>query len=377
MKNKSSVRLASRAPVQGGHFPLPLDIGILISEMPISDDSLESQKDKEEETTDRLSKMVEEEAEEKFERRRQEMAARLGIKGAKGASKPVRSVQTVSQVSQKTRPQSKVVPTVSVVSLAESGKAPDENSVSKEIKEIDNLLKMRKVQSQKARLKGETAVRTVRPKFLVEGKFKPLPSNSNATTKADVNAIPLTILKEFTLKRIANIKNTGNSTMRPLHANIHERSEAWLTERSRKIEGRQKEKEEKAVEGCTFEPSLKKPLLKNIRVVKGSFHERNSRWMDKRVATIRKKQADAESQKLLPCTFAPCVRSSSHMTSNDPGSFYLRNVQWKENVAEKTAKKVPFAKRVKRNIICRCLRTEEHCVQGKWIQAETTIRLTL
>lgn len=367
MKNKSSVRLASRAPMQGGHFPFTLDAGVLISEMPISDDSLESQKDKEEETTDRLSKMVEEEAEEKFERRRREMAARLGIKTGKGPSKPVRSIQTASQGSQKTRPQSKAAATVSVASLAESRKVPDaakgcdENSVSREIREIDNLLRMRKeLASQKAKLRGETAVRTVRPKFLVEGKFKPLPANNNATTKADVNAIPLAMLKEFTLKRIANIKNTGNSIIRPLHANIHERSEAWLTERSRKIEGRQKEKEEKAVEGCTFEPSLTKPLLKNIKIVKGSFHERNSKWMDKRVAAIRKKQADAENQKLLPCTFAPCVRSSSHMTSNDPGSFYLRNVQWKENVAEKTAKKVPFAKRVRISVISRYLKTEEH-----------------
>jgi len=335
-----------------------IETGVLISEMPISDDSSESQR--EEMTTGKLSKMQDEEAEENYEKRRQTMAAKLGIKVNKGSA----SIRSASKLNERSRASFKPGPILTVASLSEDHKEitkmPDEATISKEIKAIDDLLKQKALTMNRGKSLNKGSVRKITPKFIIEGKFKVLPSNANAITKANVRTIPLDALKESTLRRVANIKNNGNSTTRLNSGNIHERSEAWLNEKSRKIENKKKEKEEKAIERCTFEPSLKKPLLKNIKIVKGNFQERNNEWIEKRIATIRKKQADAQNQELLPCTFAPRIHSSSHMTINDPGSFYLRNIQWKETIVEKTARKVPFTKRVMVINKSRYQRIEEH-----------------
>jgi len=194
----------------------------------------------------------------------------------------------------------------------------DENDLSTERKDLNAMFKQRsKTLSKKSTIK-----------YSFNRNYEVIPSNTNTATR-----IKTISLNEITLKKAANVKDYETQ-------DIYERSKVWLNERAKKTEESKKQDQKQEIEQCTFNPKLVKS--KNI---KENFNERNAKWILKRNAQLEKRQNEVISKELKACTFAPKTHYKPVMDV-DPEDFYKRNMKWVEDVAEKTARKVPSVKRV-------------------------------
>ena len=341
-----------------GEIDPPEEDKIKIMEMPemLLSESVESPKD-EDATTDRLSKMQDDIAEKIFEKKKKILAEKFGIKVSKQTStKPHNVKMKKEKIKHNVMPTEKIV--VNINPLPEEydeknqSKEKKELNLMSEITNINEILKEKKNKISNHRGYSEHRLGRIRPyrafpAFMNNGNSKMLTSNANAITRAEVRDIPVEHLKKYAIKRASNMSSVGNSTYRPFNGNIYERSQYWLTERERKNEDRKKEQNDKSIEDCTFKPHFYRPGLKNLKIIKGGFHKRNNNWMAKRVSAIKKYQDENDHKEIEQCSFAPHTHFSSTIKFTEPGSFYTKNLIWKEHVEKQTAKKVPSVKRVR------------------------------
>ena len=120
---------------------------------------------------------------------------------------------------------------------------------------------------------------------------------------------------------------------------LFERQVEWKQKATEKADCMRKMQSEKEMEGCTFNPRLKKPVGPHVKYLQfnpqGKVHERAELWAkEKQRKTEEMKEIESERE-LQDCTFHPQVKSQSK--TFDSSAYFQRQLSWKREVSHKIA----------------------------------------
>lgn len=118
---------------------------------------------------------------------------------------------------------------------------------------------------------------------------------------------------------------------------LFERQVEWKQRAVEKADHLRLVQSEKEMEGCTFNPRLKKPVgLKYLQLSpQGTVQERAELWVkEKQRKTEEMKEMESERE-LQDCTFHPQVKSQSK--TFDSSAYFQRQLSWKREVSHKIA----------------------------------------
>lgn len=113
----------------------------------------------------------------------------------------------------------------------------------------------------------------------------------------------------------------------------------WKQKAVEKADQLRQRQSEKEMEGCTFNPRLKKPIGPHVKYLQlspqGTVQERGELWAkEKQRKTEEMKEMESERE-LQDCTFHPQVKSQSK--TFDSSAYFQRQLSWKREVSHKIA----------------------------------------
>ena len=151
-----------------------------------------------------------------------------------------------------------------------------------------------------------------------------------------------------TFAQAVDVSNRDPDSRRPLKksskpsetsVSLFTRQVQWKQKSLEKSDFQRKIQSAKELEGCTFNPHLKKPVGPHIKYLQltpqGKLPERAELWAKEKQRKTEEMKEIVSEKELQDCTFHPQIKSQSK--TFDSNAYFQRQLSWKREVTNKIA----------------------------------------